>query len=120
MLTGAKPQGYELRPEDIGRVLSHSEGFGRVLEGDVGKRIWRRPYGFAMENEAQRDKRKTAERMTTNRIDEIRFHARCCYRAGRSLSEAFDQIGRMYGHSDLVVSLVSEEFNVMSEISPAE
>jgi hypothetical protein len=56
--TGVRPQGSELIVADLGRPLSISEGFGKVLPGDVGKRVWHRTYGFVIENNEQRDQRK--------------------------------------------------------------
>lgn len=51
---GTLPQGYALTAADIGRPLTGpTEGFGAVLPGDVGKRVWVRDYGFTMENAAQ-------------------------------------------------------------------
>jgi len=51
-----RPQGSELTKDDVGRVLDY--GFGRVLENDVGKRVWLRDGTFSMENDDQRNKRK--------------------------------------------------------------
>lgn len=62
ILTGTLPQGYELTADDIGRILSHSDGFSVVQAGDVGKRIWRRPYGLVMESPRQRDERIASKR----------------------------------------------------------
>ena len=59
--SGALPQGYELRESDIGRGLSLGEGFGIVRKADVGKRCYHRSWGFCMENDRQRDERKTRE-----------------------------------------------------------
>lgn len=56
--TGALPQGYELTQDDVGLTLSQWDGFGPVLESDVGKRVWLKPYGLVMENVQQRDARK--------------------------------------------------------------
>jgi len=44
---------YELRAEDVGRLLA--KGFGKVLVGDVGKFCQQRSYGFVIESPAQRD-----------------------------------------------------------------
>ena len=56
LLMGVRRGGSELAPSDVGRHLAY--GFGRVLEIDVGKRVWRRSWGFVMENNEQRDTRK--------------------------------------------------------------
>ena len=53
---GERAQGAEIRPEDVGKDFGDS--MGRVLLIDVGKRVWLKPYGLAMENNEQRDKRK--------------------------------------------------------------
>lgn len=56
--TGTIPQGYALTDTDVGRPLTGpSEGFGRVLPGDVGRRVYLRAHGFVMENAEQRDAR---------------------------------------------------------------
>lgn len=57
---GDLPQGYELTEADVGSTLDLT-GFGKVLPRDVGKRVWVKSYGFAMENEDQRDARKVRE-----------------------------------------------------------
>lgn len=59
---GIRAQGSELAAADVGRLLSVLEGFGPVQAGDVGKRVWTRPYGLVMENDEQRDARKARER----------------------------------------------------------
>lgn len=53
---GIRPQGSELMEEDVGRKLA--TGFGKCLPIDIGKRIWLKDYGFVMENDEKRDKRK--------------------------------------------------------------
>lgn len=53
-----RTQGMELTQADIGRQLG--EGFGHVVAGDVGKRVWVKSFGLSMENDAQRDARKAA------------------------------------------------------------
>lgn len=53
---GILPNGYELQPWDVGKPLAL--GFGVVTKNDVGKRVYVKSYGFAMENDEQRDKRK--------------------------------------------------------------
>jgi hypothetical protein len=59
---GKLPQGYELQAADVGSLLDLGwDGFGPVLPVDVGKRVWRREYGIAMENSEQRDNRKGAQ-----------------------------------------------------------
>lgn len=56
---GRLPQGYELQAGDVGRPLDGPAfGWGDVLPVDVGKRVWRRPWGLCMENNEQRDARK--------------------------------------------------------------
>jgi len=55
---GMLPQGYELTDKDVGTLLSYWDGFGVVLQTDVGKRVWVRSYGLVMENDAQRNRRK--------------------------------------------------------------
>lgn len=54
---GRRVQGSELTRNDVGRLLSFNEGFGRVFLHDVGKRVWLKPYGLVMENDEQRDER---------------------------------------------------------------
>jgi hypothetical protein len=54
---GERRQGAELTKKDIG-CLFDLAGFGKVLPIDVGKRVWARSYGIAMENDEQRDARK--------------------------------------------------------------
>ncbi len=53
---GLLPQGYELRQTDVGKPLAYD--FGYVMRGDIGKKVWVKPYGLVMENNEQRDKRK--------------------------------------------------------------
>jgi hypothetical protein len=53
---GAIAQGYELAQADIGKALDH-DSFGPVQRVDVGKRVWSKSYGLAMENNQQRDER---------------------------------------------------------------
>lgn len=56
---GRRMQGSELQQSDVGKPLTtEDEGFGTVLPIDVGKRVWVKPYGFAMENDEQRNQRK--------------------------------------------------------------
>ena len=55
---GDRLQGTELTSADVGRLLSYGGGFGLVRHFDVGKRVWYKPYGLVMENNAQRDRRK--------------------------------------------------------------
>jgi len=50
---GEKPQGYELTEADVGKSLAL--GWGEVMEIDIGKRCYVKSWGFAMENDAQRD-----------------------------------------------------------------
>jgi len=55
---GHRPQGAEITAQDIGRPIGFlTEGFGPVLEIDVGKRVYVREYGTCMENNEQRDRR---------------------------------------------------------------
>jgi len=53
---GTKSQGYELRAQDLGRPLAPA--WGKVMDCDVGKRCWIKPWGFAMENDEQAARRK--------------------------------------------------------------
>ena len=55
-----RPNGQPLTEDDVGRELNPGSGFGRVLERDVGKRVWLRSHGLVMENDAQRDVRQAA------------------------------------------------------------
>lgn len=55
---GNLPNPHELTSDDIGTNLELASGFGFVLSSDVGKRVWAKSYGLAMENCHQRDKRK--------------------------------------------------------------
>jgi hypothetical protein len=55
---GLLSQGYELQASDVGHILSGE--FGQVIDADVGKRVWLRSWGIAMENNEQRDARKAA------------------------------------------------------------
>lgn len=56
---GERAQGAELAPRDVGHTISPD--FGRVQAGDVGKRVWLRDFGIAMENNGQRDARKVTK-----------------------------------------------------------
>ena len=78
---GILPQGYEIKESDVGqRVDSLGTGsFGQVLPSDVGKRIFLKPYGIAMENNEQRDARKnkgvtaSIEVLSPGRVDESKW-----------------------------------------------
>ena len=50
-----EPQPYTIQERDIGRAIG--DNFGRVVSGDVGKRVEIRSFGLVMENAAQRDAR---------------------------------------------------------------
>jgi hypothetical protein len=56
---GIRRQGQELTKEDVGKCIDLASGFGNVLPIDVGKRIWSKDFGIAMESDEQRDKRKS-------------------------------------------------------------
>lgn len=55
---GMRPQGSELTRADIGTIISLYDDFGTVKPYDVGKRVYHRSWGLAMENVEQRDKRR--------------------------------------------------------------
>ena len=48
--------GYEIQARDVGRIIG--DNMGRVARCDVGKRVFVRDFGVAMENAEQRDARK--------------------------------------------------------------
>lgn len=48
--------GYEIQARDIGRIIG--DNMGRVARCDVGKRVFVRDFGVAMENAEQRDARR--------------------------------------------------------------
>ena len=54
---GERAQSSELKQDDVGRTLAWS-GWGPVQTIDVGKRVWLRSWGFVMENNEQRDRRR--------------------------------------------------------------
>lgn len=69
-VTGHNPNGpYEVQPEDVGKrflsihgvthMLSNSIGY--IQEIDVGKLIYVKDYGLAIENDEQRDRRLKRE-----------------------------------------------------------
>lgn len=88
IIQGRLPQGYELQQSDVGRRLSIEGGFGKVLGVDVGKRCYAYSYGFAMENDTQRDERKAkaepareAQPLSTDAEEEIHNLRRAVKRA---------------------------------------
>ena len=52
-----RQQGQEITKEDVGKHIDFA--FGQVLSIDIGKKIWLKSYGITMENNEQRDKRKS-------------------------------------------------------------
>lgn len=53
-------QPYDIRARDVGRLISTD--FGRVARCDIGKRVYLRDFGIAMENAEQRDDRIAGSR----------------------------------------------------------
>lgn len=49
------PNGYTIEARDVGRIIG--DNMGRVCRGDIGKRVFLRDFGVAMENADQRDAR---------------------------------------------------------------
>lgn len=87
---GTRPQGAELKEDDIGFPLAWQGGFGQVLPIDVGKRVWSKDYGLVMENNEQRDKRlakgkryhQEDARMKYEQLEAIRKSAALCVKHG--------------------------------------
>ena len=60
MRKGILSNPYEIKEEDIGNLVDGFD-FGRVIKGDVGKRIFLRNSIILMENDEQMKRRKHKE-----------------------------------------------------------
>ena len=53
-------------------------------------------------------------------IDTIKFHVRCCIRAGRSLAYTWHEIRGSYGATDAVQRIVAEHWADQTDRDPSE